>query len=84
MKKLFNKLFNRKEKVIPSDNEELVGHQDDGHVKCGTCKKSVFPNTPRKVFPRSGKDRKVYHIKCWRKLRKVGIQYQKTGKVIDF
>ena len=80
--KFFKKLFKKKpkEEIV----EEPVGFEDDGHVKCGTCKKSVFPNTPRKVFPRSGVNRQVYHIKCWRRLRKAGNQYQKTGKAVDF
>ncbi len=71
-----------KKKVVPVI-EDPVGFEDDSHEKCGLCKFSVFPNTPAKTFPKSGVDRKRYHIKCWRRLRKLGDAYQKTGKVVE-
>jgi len=77
-----SKLFGKKEKKS-IEIKEQIGYEDDGFDKCGLCKTSIFPNTPRKTFPKSGLERKIYHIKCWRKLRKMGSTYQSTGKVME-
>lgn len=70
-------------KKIFSKKEEVKIEEHSGYEKCGLCNLPIFPNTPAKTFPKSGVYKKRYHIKCWRKLRKMGDSYQKTGKVVE-
>lgn len=76
--KFLKNLFKKKQNILP---REVITFQDDGLEKCGLCKKSIFPNTPSKTFPKSGMERKIYHMKCYRRLRKMGRTYQKQGRI---
>ena len=74
--KFLKKIFTKKEKP---EVEEVV---EEKHEKmytsdlplCGfeECGEPILPNAPRKKF-----HKKVYHMRCWRKLRKNAIKFQK-------
>ena len=78
--KFFKKLFSKKKEDVP-EVEKDIGDLDDGFPKCEDCFKTLYPDSPRKTFPKSGKNKKTYCRKCWKSLKKQATQYQSTGKI---
>jgi len=78
----FKKLFKKKEKeevkeVLPVEEVEELGN----FVRCNDCNVKLYPDNPRKVFPKSGKNKRTYCRKCWKKMKKLASGFQATGKI---
>ena len=79
--KFFDKLFKKK---IPEEKDELeeVKLYEGSLPECGQCGNKIYPGELGIIkFPKSGKESKKYHKKCFRKLRRLAKHYQAYGKL---
>lgn len=82
------KLFKKLKETFSKNKEDVIEEDSDknkpGYIcDCPECGKGIFQLDVQMKqavkFPKRGKDARLYHKKCSRKVRRQGMEYLKTG-----